>query len=321
MNNNCDIVRDLLPLYIDEVCSPSSGKIVDEHLSQCDDCRTLLEKMRSNTVEQSLKSEKEIAIRNFKFKGAALAGAIIAGILMIPILICLIVNLASGHALDWFFIVLSALCVFASVTVVPLMVPKYKFPLTVGAFAASLLLLFGVCCIYSGGSWFFIASSAVLFGLAVVLLPIVANCQPLKELLGNHKVPAVLGCDTFLLFLMFLSIGFKVKSTEYNRITSAVVIPIVAFVWLVFALLRYPRSKLLGWGLVVAAAGIFFFFAPSLIGALLNSPVPIPVPGDWQSIDGTNGNISWLILITCVIVGGILAAVGIIKNKKENSKA
>ena len=35
----CDVVRDLLPLYHDEVCSEASRQMVEAHLSTCEDCR------------------------------------------------------------------------------------------------------------------------------------------------------------------------------------------------------------------------------------------------------------------------------------------
>ena len=46
MKNNCDIVRDLLPLYVDGVCSQESAKLVEEHLTDCQSCRELLDKLR-----------------------------------------------------------------------------------------------------------------------------------------------------------------------------------------------------------------------------------------------------------------------------------
>lgn len=35
----CEVVQDLLPLYVDECCSEQSKKIVEEHLADCMDCR------------------------------------------------------------------------------------------------------------------------------------------------------------------------------------------------------------------------------------------------------------------------------------------
>ena len=43
--NNCEVIKDLLPLYSDGVCSEESRKIVAEHISQCSECMDELEKM------------------------------------------------------------------------------------------------------------------------------------------------------------------------------------------------------------------------------------------------------------------------------------
>ena len=38
MKMNCDVIRDLLPLYADEVCSEASKALVEEHLQSCERC-------------------------------------------------------------------------------------------------------------------------------------------------------------------------------------------------------------------------------------------------------------------------------------------
>lgn len=45
--NNCDIIRDLLPLYTDGVCSAASASLVDCHIAECESCRTELDSLRS----------------------------------------------------------------------------------------------------------------------------------------------------------------------------------------------------------------------------------------------------------------------------------
>ncbi len=46
---NCNIVKDLIPLYIDGCCSEESEKVVEEHIRDCDDCKRLLEDMKSSS--------------------------------------------------------------------------------------------------------------------------------------------------------------------------------------------------------------------------------------------------------------------------------
>lgn len=45
MSKQCKIVEDLLPLYHDGVCSEESRQLVEEHLAQCEGCRSLLKKI------------------------------------------------------------------------------------------------------------------------------------------------------------------------------------------------------------------------------------------------------------------------------------
>lgn len=42
MNKNCNIVRDLIPLYSDNTASDESRKFVEEHCRTCDECNRIL---------------------------------------------------------------------------------------------------------------------------------------------------------------------------------------------------------------------------------------------------------------------------------------
>lgn len=61
---NCNIVRDLIPLYIDGCCSEESKKAVEEHMKECDDCKKLFEDMKSPsdivTVSESPKTFRKL---------------------------------------------------------------------------------------------------------------------------------------------------------------------------------------------------------------------------------------------------------------------
>ncbi len=52
MRNECNIIRDILPLYIDEIVSEDTVSFVEEHLEKCAACRTELENMKApNALE------------------------------------------------------------------------------------------------------------------------------------------------------------------------------------------------------------------------------------------------------------------------------
>lgn len=45
MKYSCYIIQDLLPLYHDGVCSDQSKEIIEQHLSECPDCKDCYEQM------------------------------------------------------------------------------------------------------------------------------------------------------------------------------------------------------------------------------------------------------------------------------------
>lgn len=42
----CDVIRDLIPSYVEEICSETSKRYVDEHLEECSDCDRLMRQLR-----------------------------------------------------------------------------------------------------------------------------------------------------------------------------------------------------------------------------------------------------------------------------------
>lgn len=46
MKFSCEMIQDLLPLYLDGVCSEKSKEAVEEHLKECSDCKAMYTVMR-----------------------------------------------------------------------------------------------------------------------------------------------------------------------------------------------------------------------------------------------------------------------------------
>lgn len=60
-NKNCDLVRDLLPSYIYKLTSVESNKLIEKHLSECNDCKRVFENMKSSEIRsEENKSKKYI---------------------------------------------------------------------------------------------------------------------------------------------------------------------------------------------------------------------------------------------------------------------
>ena len=68
MNKQCEIVQDLLPLYVDGACSESSSEMIKEHLETCPECKALYEKLCANTGEDLLKAEMAGVVANHEKK-------------------------------------------------------------------------------------------------------------------------------------------------------------------------------------------------------------------------------------------------------------
>ena len=228
MNRECEIIRDILPLYVDDACSAASREIVDEHLKECAACTEELARIRESEIENHLAAEKEDVIRYQKKKfsrRSAAVGSVIAWILMIPVVICLFLNRLEGGRLDWFFVVVAGLAVAASVIVVPLMVPDSKLFWTLCAFCASTVLLLAVTCIYAHGDWFFIAASAFLFGMSVCFLPFAIRAKPLRPYVPEKKAFTVVAVDVALFALMMECISIHRNGLGFWR--GAVLVGVV----------------------------------------------------------------------------------------------
>ena len=63
---NCNIIKDILPLYVDGVVSDDTKEMVEEHLEYCEECKKEVGLMKQ---ELYIPAEKEVSIiKNFKSK-------------------------------------------------------------------------------------------------------------------------------------------------------------------------------------------------------------------------------------------------------------
>ena len=63
---SCNTVRDMLPLYVDNIVSDDTRAIVEEHLTSCDACRKEYENMKNAFVLPADGDAKQLK----RFKGA-----------------------------------------------------------------------------------------------------------------------------------------------------------------------------------------------------------------------------------------------------------
>ena len=56
---NCDIIKDLLPSYIDKTSSKSTNKLVKDHLQKCKDCSLTFSYMNKDIDSELLFNQNE----------------------------------------------------------------------------------------------------------------------------------------------------------------------------------------------------------------------------------------------------------------------
>lgn len=91
MKTPCNVIRDLLPLYQDGVCSPESCQLVAEHLEECDTCRVEWERMHAPLptdhphVEERTVVEAASSAWKRGRRGAFRKGFVIAAVLVVAV--------------------------------------------------------------------------------------------------------------------------------------------------------------------------------------------------------------------------------------------
>lgn len=57
---NCNIIQDLMPSYMDDICSKESRELIDEHFTECEDCKKLYEKSMLELLHENSITTKDI---------------------------------------------------------------------------------------------------------------------------------------------------------------------------------------------------------------------------------------------------------------------
>ena len=84
---SCEVIRDLLPLYVEDLTSNESNTLIEEHLSDCAACRDELEAMRADAASATIPSaedQRELDFllrnrrRNLRIAFVSIMGALLA---------------------------------------------------------------------------------------------------------------------------------------------------------------------------------------------------------------------------------------------------
>lgn len=97
MKWNCELIQDLLPLYEEDLCSPTSRQAVQEHLEECEHCRRLTAPLPIEVPHEIPDADHAVKKSIKKVKRRWLA-SLLAAVLAVP-LVLLSLNQHKGSGL------------------------------------------------------------------------------------------------------------------------------------------------------------------------------------------------------------------------------
>ncbi len=242
----------------------------------------------------------------------------------IAILTTFICNLAVNKTLSWFFIVLSAIILAFTLTTLPQFVKKYKLLLVPLIPYLALCLLLGVCCIYTSGNWYYVATISILLGLTIIFLPIIISKYKIFNKIKKFTDFVCVFVDFVLLNVLLIIIENYTGLTWYLSLA----LPIVLVVYLIINLLlcvRFLRlNKLIKTSILLTLITIFTYIPPTFIK--VNN---LALQKEIEDINILNANLStWagdiigtnvhlIIFLTLILTAIIFLISGLIKNLKN----
>lgn len=107
MKVTCNTIRDLMPSYVDDICSEDSKNLINTHTQTCNQCRELLESMKQplQSSELNVENDKLKAQKPFKKinKVHRIRIIIVAIAVMAMTMIGMMVAINVGSINDFFF--------------------------------------------------------------------------------------------------------------------------------------------------------------------------------------------------------------------------
>lgn len=251
----------------------------------------------------------------------------------IALLTCFIVNLAVDQTLSWFWIVLSALLLAFTFTNLPSILKRHKLILLPMSSYLALVLLLGVCCIYTGGNWFFIPTLATLLGLIIIFMPIIISKYEIFAKIRRFNDFISIAIDFVLLGILLTVINVFTFVNGYSDAwwVWSIALPIVAVVYLILNLLLSARflkiNRFLKTSIILFLINAFLYLPPLFLKSknealqreiddanILNANLL-----SWQ-IEQIEANVHLLICLTLLLLAVSFLVVGLIRNAISKNK-
>ena len=322
----CDVVQDLLPLYYDDACSPSSRELVEAHLEDCEKCRRTYEELKNETIDTMIKAEAQGVLERHEKKertAAYKAGGIIAGLLLIPVFITFIVGLASGGDMNVFAVVAASMLLVGAITVVPLVSRQKKIVKCILCGEVALLLILFFVDRMNGGGEFIFWSVPTVFGISIVLFPFVIRGVVLPPVLADKKALITMMWNTLWLFLTIVETCGHLQDMQGMKTGCIVSFVMMLGVWLGFFVARYAKTNV--WikaGSIVLICTLWTVFTNDVCAFLIDGVRKLTIRyvdfSNWSTDLRVNANVYTIVLVAGVAVAVLLMVIGMIRKNRKS---
>ncbi len=249
---------------------------------------------------------------------------------VIALIPCFICDLAINKGLTWFWIVLSALVLAFTFINLPKFIKKYKLILLPLSMFLSLCLLLGVCCLYTGGNWFWVASLSVLLGVVIIFTPIYfskykvfAKIKKFADFISIGIYFVMLNLLLFVIYSFTISNGYS-NNNWYFKIALPVVLTVYLFLNILLAVRFLKINRLLKTSIILFLVSILYFIIPFIKVDNINMQKEINQInvfqanfGNWKSEISLENNIHCIIFLTIITLSIIFFITGIIRHLKR----
>lgn len=326
MKLDCEIIKDLLPLYIDNVCSEASKTAVEEHLKECESCGKELEAMKDSAPTAFSKLEKGAVIIG-KYRSVLLSKIVF---FFICVLVFPAINgifaAAIGEAV-WENVIFTLVSMFTFVYI-PAAVQKKRFVrISVSSVLAPIIIMRNMGMLervlnyreyFEHGAPAYPVSlipSCLYIVLSLVMFFVNRKKEPIDPLKYRTAAFKIVMIETFCLYYCgYISTATSMSAGGFSDVikgTANITFPVI-FLWLAFLVFRFCKKNI-----------FIRFGAYSIIfGIFISNCFPL-----WESVwSGSMSGIyrhysPWLTIITVsLIVAAIFIVTGIIWEKGKKNQ-
>ena len=198
----------------------------------------------------------------------------------------------------------------------------------------ALILLLGVCCIYTKGNWFFIPPLSVLLGLTIIFTPIYIAKYDVFAKIRKYNDFISVAVDFVLLNVLLIVINDYTITNGYsnNWWYLKIALPIVLGVYLVLNLLLSVRflkiNKFLKTSIMLFLIDVFMYLPPPFI-KVKNPAIQKEIDDiniskanffSWEVDVTLENNIHLILFLTLLFLSAVFLVIGLIRYSKSKKQ-